>query len=77
LDNESEENIKNTPEGEFLRIDDFSELETTISKFIEEEREFFSSMLPKKKLGKLIEIASKEPTYVKKAEKFLELLRGV
>ncbi len=77
LDNEDGDNIKSTPEMGFLRIDTFSELETELSNFVKEEREFFSSMLPKEKLGRFIEIASREPTYVKKAEKFLELLRGV
>lgn len=77
LDGDSDENIKNTPERGFLRIDDFSELEGMLSELVEDEREFFSSMLPKEKLGRIIEIASREPTYVKKAEKFLELLRGV
>ena len=77
LDGDSDENIKNTPERGFLRIDDFSELEAILSELAEDEREFFSSMLPKEKLGRIIEIASREPTYVKKAERFLELLRGV
>jgi len=41
-----------------------------------EEKEFFSSMISKVKLGKLIEIANEERTYEKKAERFLKLLRG-
>jgi hypothetical protein len=42
---------------------------------LREEREFFSSMQTKDGLGKIIELANKETTYEKKAEKFLELIR--
>lgn len=37
---------------------------------------FFSSMLPKKKLGEIINISSKEASEIKKAEKFLMLLNN-
>ena len=70
------QNIKSTPEGGFLRIDDFSELEREMKGLLSEDREFFSSMLTRTDLGKLIEIAAREESYEKKAEKFLELLRG-
>jgi len=40
------------------------------------EQEWFSGMRPKKELGKIIELASLESTYEKKAEKFLELIRS-
>jgi hypothetical protein len=42
---------------------------------LSEKHTFFSSMKPKKELGKLIEIADKENTYEAKAEKFLLLIR--
>ena len=42
---------------------------------MKEEREFFSSMQTRKKLGEIIEIANKETTYEAKAQKFLELLQ--
>ena len=35
---------------------------------------FFGGMKPKNELGKFIEIANKEDSYEKKAEKFLNLL---
>ena len=77
LDKQSKNNIKSTPERGFLRIDEINELYDNLRHIIKEDKEFFSSMLSKKELGRLIEIASKEPTYEKKAEKFLRLLRGI
>ena len=77
LDKQSKNNIKSTPERGFLRIDEINELYDNLRHIIKEDKEFFSSMLSKKELGKFIEIASKEPTYEKKADKFLILLRGI
>ena len=77
LDEPSKDNIKDTPERGFLRIDEINELYDNLRHIIKEDKEFFSSMLSKKELGKFIEIASKEPTYEKKADKFLILLRGI
>jgi len=37
---------------------------------------YFSSMISKTDLGKLIKIAGKEPNDVAKAEKFLNLIRS-
>jgi hypothetical protein len=34
-------------------------------------------MQSKKRLGEIIEIANKEPTYEKKAQRFLELIREI
>ncbi len=77
LDNPSGDNIKKTPEGGFLRIDNDSELFGTLKNLLENDKEFFSSMISKRELGRIIEIANEEPTYEKKAERFLELLRGI
>lgn len=77
LDKESENNIKSTPAKGFVRIDGFDELRKLVEKLIKEEREFFSSMITKTKLGEIIEIANKESTYEAKAGKFLELLRKI
>ena len=77
LDEPNKDNIKSTPERGFLRIDEINELNDNLRHIIKEDKEFFSSMLPKKELGRIIEIASKELTYEKKAEKFLRLLRGI
>ncbi|RLF72377.1 MAG: hypothetical protein DRN40_00415 [Thermoplasmata archaeon] len=77
LDKPSKNNIKSTPEKGFLRVDKINELYNNLEHIIEEDKEFFSSMLPKKELGRIIEVANREPTYEKKAEKFLILLRGI
>jgi hypothetical protein len=69
------ENIKNTSHNGFVRFDNYNELKENAIKLLKEEREFFSSMQSKKRLGEIIEIANKESTYEKKAQKFLELLR--
>ena len=68
-------NIKRTPGDGFIRIDDYIELEKNITPLLSNTHEFFSAMLPKTTLGKIIEIANKEHTYEKKAKKFLELIR--
>jgi hypothetical protein len=67
--------IKKTKNFGFLRIDSYDELAKNINELLTEEREFFSGMKTKKQLGRIIEIANKEDTYEKKAEKFLSLLR--
>jgi len=77
LDRPSKNNIRTTPEKGFLRVDKIDELYNNLKHIIEEDKEFFSSMLPKKELGRIIEVANREPTYEKKAEKFLILLRGI
>lgn len=74
LDNDGE-NIKSTPFKGFYRFDEYEELKENIVYLLKEEREFFSSMQTRKKLGEIIEIANKETTYEAKAQKFLELLR--
>lgn len=71
----NKDNIKNTPKNGFYRFDDYENLKEKALALLEEEREFFSSMQSRKRLGEIIEIADKEPTYEKKAQRFLELLR--
>jgi len=74
LDNNGE-NIKATSFKGFYRFDDYEELKQYTIELLSEEREFFSSMQTRRKLGKIIEIANQETTYEAKAQKFLELLR--
>ena len=74
LDNNGE-NIKQTEQMGFYRFDDYQELERFSLDWLTEEREFFSSMQTKKRLGEIIQIADKEQTYEGKAQRFLELLR--
>jgi len=75
LDNNDDDNIKQTDQLGFYRFDDYQELERFSSTLLTEEREFFSSMQTKKRLGEIIEIANREQTYENKAQRFLELLR--
>jgi hypothetical protein len=72
---DGEDTIKNTKTFGFYRFDLYGELETELNKLLKEEREFFSSMQTKNELGRVIEIANKEDSYEKKAEKFLQLIR--
>jgi len=74
LDNYGE-NIKSTDKAGFYRIDTYNELMSKLEDLFNKQIEFFSSMRPKDELGRLIEIASKEETYEKKAERFLTLIR--
>jgi len=74
LDNNGE-NIKSTPFKGFYRFDEYEDLRQNAIDLLKQEREFFSSMETRKKLGEVIEIANKETTYEAKAQKFLELLR--
>ncbi len=76
LDN-NQENIKKTIEKGFVRYDSLQELYTELNGLMTREMEFFSSMISKKELGKIIEIASKENNYMQKAEKFLKLIKEV
>jgi len=69
------ENIKTTKGLGFYRFDSYEEFVGKLDELFDEEREFFSSMRTKDELGKFIEIANKETTYEKKAEKFLTLIR--
>lgn len=70
------ENIKTTAGLGFYRFDTYEALLGKLDELFGEEREFFSSMRTKDELGKFIEIASRETTYEKKAEKLLTLIRG-
>ena len=69
-------NLGKTENNGFLRVDEPNNLRNLIMELIDSDAEFFSSMIPKGNLGKLIEMANLEKTYVAKAEKFLQSLRG-
>jgi hypothetical protein len=72
---DKEDTLKNTKAFGFSRFDIYNELEQELDRLLIDKREFFSSMQTKNELGRIIEIANKESTYEKKAEKFLELIR--
>ncbi|NMG83804.1 MAG: hypothetical protein GIS02_06340 [Methanosarcinales archaeon] len=75
LDNNGE-NIKSTEEEGFLRFDSFSEFKNNLLTLLKEDQMFFAGMKAKHELGKFVEIANREETYERKAEKFLSLMRG-
>ncbi len=73
--NDNKDNIKSTPHKGFCRFDTYEELKQSALDLLKEDREFFSSMQTKKRLGQIIEIANRESTYEAKAQRFLQLLR--
>lgn len=74
LDN-NDDNLKQTSDNGFIRMDSYGELMENLEYLLSEKREFFSSMKSKKELGKIIEIANREPEFESRAEKFLSLIR--
>lgn len=67
--------ISKTQENGFQTISSYSQLRTIISEIVNSDMNYFSSMISKLKLGQIISIANNEVTDIKKAEKFLELIR--
>lgn len=70
-----EGNIKSTNRLGFYRFDTHEELLIRLNELLQEEGEFFSGMRTRKELGEIIEIADRETSYEKKAQRFLELLK--
>ncbi|MBN2155712.1 MAG: hypothetical protein JW776_06695 [Candidatus Lokiarchaeota archaeon] len=68
-------NIKSTKELGFIRIDSIDELNGLIENLLNKDNEYFSSMINKQELGRIIELANKKPTYEEKVEEFLKLIR--
>lgn len=66
--------INQTPNKGFQTFEDYQKLQLFITELVSSEMNFFSSMLPKKKLGQIISISSKEKSDIEKAEQFLKLL---
>jgi hypothetical protein len=64
-----------TPEKGFQTISSYTQLNTILSEIVNSDMNYFSSMVSKPKLGQIISIANNEATDIKKAEKFLELIR--
>ena len=65
----------NSPEKGFQTFFSYGDLASFCKELIEKDLNYFSSMLPKAKLGEIISIASKEETDILKAEKFLSLIQ--
>ncbi len=70
----SDDFINRTEYKGFQTFGDYSELYEFISKLIKSDMNFFSSMISKKKLGKIIDISAREKNDTAKAEKFLNLI---
>ncbi|PID77382.1 MAG: hypothetical protein CSB24_01585 [Deltaproteobacteria bacterium] len=67
--------IQNTTGKGFQTFNKFEDLSDYIVDVVNSDMNFFSSMLPKRKLGEIITISAKEKDVVSKAEKFLKLIR--
>lgn len=66
--------IKNSISNGFQTFDVYKELSSYIAELVNSDMNFFSSMLPKKKLGQIITISAKENDNISIAEKFLNLI---
>ncbi|MCK4661238.1 MAG: hypothetical protein KAT68_00120 [Bacteroidales bacterium] len=72
--NPTRECIKNTESKGFQTFDEYKDLTKYIKEIVNSDMNFFSSMLPRKKLGQIITISAKEKDDISKAEKFLNLI---
>lgn len=68
--------IKNTPKFGFQTISSLRQIQDFFGVLLKGEMNFFSSMISKVRLGKIISIASQEKTDIQKAEKFLSLINN-
>ncbi|OQX71077.1 MAG: hypothetical protein B6D62_02750 [Candidatus Cloacimonas sp. 4484_275] len=68
--------IKNTKEKGFQTIFSVSELHSILCELLENDMNYFSSMISKQELGKIISLANQEKSEIEKAEKFLSLIRN-
>lgn len=66
--------IKNSESKGFQTFSEYENLTNYIKEVVNSDMNFFSSMLPKRKLGSIISISAKEEDDISKAEKFLSLI---
>lgn len=66
--------IRNTDNKGFQTFNEYQDLTNYITEVVNSDMNFFSSMLPKRKLGQIITVSAKEKDDVSKAEKFLSLI---
>ncbi|OGU58700.1 MAG: hypothetical protein A2V66_15615 [Ignavibacteria bacterium RBG_13_36_8] len=69
------DHLRNTPNSGFRTIETVDVLREYINALLNQDINYFSSMVSKRRLGEIITIASRETTDVAKAERFLELIR--
>ncbi len=72
--NPTEDCIINTKQKGFQTFDNYNGLTDYIKEIVNSEMNFFSSMLPKRKLGQIISVSAREKDDISKAEKFLTLI---
>jgi len=65
--------IKNTDNKDFQTFNEYQDLSYYITEVVNSDMNFFSAMLPKKRLGQIITVSAKEKDDVSKAEKFFNL----
>ncbi|MBI5730653.1 MAG: hypothetical protein HY963_05890 [Ignavibacteriales bacterium] len=68
--------VKVTPKKGFQTIQTTEAILQLCKELVENDMNYFSSMISKTDLGKIISIASREATDIAKAEKFLTLIRN-
>ena len=69
--------IHETPKKGFQTIVNYDDLLTLVKILLDQEMNYFSSMITKPKLGEFIRLANQEDSDILKAEKFLKLVRDV
>jgi len=75
-DNQNLENIlDNMPKRGFLKTNNMNELERQLFNLLREEREYFSGMITKDDLGKIIELSNKQLSYKSKTKEFIRLVK--
>lgn len=67
--------VKETPKYGFQTLTTPDKIFELCKELVSNDMNYFSSMISKTDLGKLIRVASEEPTDIGKAEKFLNLIR--
>ncbi len=72
--NPTDDFIFSTKGKGFQTFSDYQVLSNYIREVVNSDMNFFSSMLPKRKLGQIITISAKEKDDISKAEKFLSLI---
>lgn len=68
--------IKSTPKSGFQTITNTDTILKLVKELVANDMNYFSSMVSKSELGKIITIASQAPNDIEKAEKFLSLIRS-
>jgi hypothetical protein len=71
----STKHVRSTPLNGFQTVENINLLSKLINELLNQEMNYFSSMISKPKLGEIIRIANEENTAEAKAEKFLQLIK--